>query len=206
MWVNCRDGLPELRTSRATLRELRASDAATLFPLLHEAEVRRQVSHGPANLRAFEAFIEWTHRERQVEKHLCYGIVPHGGAHAVGLIQVWPIEPTGRTVEWGFALGRPYWGQALFHEAALAVVDHVTATLGVQRLEARAALSNVRGNAALGRLGAVREGVLRQCFCVNGVPIDYVMWSILSSDWSAARAALHAASAARETQPSCRVG
>lgn len=204
MWLNCRGGLPELRTPRVTLRELRTSDAATLFPLLHEAEVRQHMSHEPGDLQAFEAFIEWTHRERQVGRHLCYGIVPRGAVDAAGLIQVWPIEPTGRTVEWGFALGRAYWGQALFHEAALAVVDHVVSTLGVQRLEARAALSNVRGNAALGRLGAVREGVLRQCFCVNGARADYVMWSILSSDWSIGRAA-HAARRSQEAEPSYRV-
>jgi len=205
MWLNCRDGLPELRTPRVTLRELRTSDAATLFPMLHEAEVRQHMSHQPGDLQAFEAFIAWTHRERHMGRHLCYGIVPQSAADAVGLIQVWPIEPTGRTVEWGFALGRAHWGQALFHESALAVVDHVVSTLGVQRLEARAALSNARGNAALDRLGAVREGVLRQCFSVNGVPADYVMWSILSSDWSATRA-MHAASQSQETQPSCRVG
>jgi len=205
MWLNCRDGLHRLRTSRVTLRELRASDAATLFPLLHDPEVRRQMSHGPTDLRAFHTFIEWTQRERQVGRHLCYGLVPHDETHAVGLIQVWPIEPTGRTVEWGFALGQPHWRQGIFHEAALAIVDHAISALGVQRFEARAALSNVRGNAALARLGAVREGVLRQCFCVNGAPADYVMWSILSSDWSSAHGT-HVTTAAQETEPSCRVG
>lgn len=202
MWVSCREGLPELRTARASLRELRGSDAATLLPLLHEPEVRRYMAHAPRDLQAFAAFIEWTHRERQAGRHLCYGIVLQGTPHAVGLIQVWPIEPTGRTVEWGFALGRPYWGHAVFHEAALAVVDYITATLGVQRLEARAAVSNVRGNAALGRLGAVREGVLRQCFPVSGIPADYVMWSILAADWASTRA--QPGSPSQEAAPSCR--
>ena len=204
MWLSGREGVPELICPRATLRELQMSDAASLVPLLRAPEVRRFLLHEPGDLDAFESFIEWTHRERRSGRHLCYGIVPKGSNGAVGLIQVWPIEPTGRTVEWGFALGRPFWGHGLFHESASALVDFVTGTLGVSRLEARAAVSNIRGNAALRRLGAVREGVLRQCFSVDDAPADYVMWSILAADWSAART-LRAAPPLREPQPALRV-
>ena len=58
-------------------------------------------------------------------------------------------------------------------------------TLGVVRLEARAAVDNARGNAALEKLGAVPEGVLRKCFLSNGEYRDHRMWSILADDWRA---------------------
>jgi RimJ/RimL family protein N-acetyltransferase len=32
-------------------------------------------------------------------------------------------------------------------------------------------------------LGAMREGILRQCFRCDGEPQDHVMWAILSDDW-----------------------
>jgi RimJ/RimL family protein N-acetyltransferase len=81
-------------------------------------------------------------------------------------------------------LGRPYWGTGLFLESAVQFVNFAIHTLGVYRLEARVAVDNDRGNRALERLGAVREGVLRQCFECEGQRRDHFMWSIISNDWN----------------------
>ena len=56
-------------------------------------------------------------------------------------------------------------------------------TVGVLRLEARAAVANGRGNGALRKLGAVQEGVLRRSFLKNGEFLDQMLWSILGEEW-----------------------
>ena len=154
-WSSCADRLPELRSARATLRELQVADAPSLLAMLRDPEVRRFVSDQPDTLEHVQKFIEWTHRGRRAGRHLCYGIVPADSASAVGLFQVMAMEPSGRTVEWGFVLGRPLWGKALFQECAAVLVKFVIEALGVRRLEARSAVANTRGMAALRRLGAV---------------------------------------------------
>ncbi len=53
---------------------------------------------------------------------------------------MWPLEPSFRTVEWGFALRRASWGTGLFAESARLVLQFGFETLGVVRLEARAAV------------------------------------------------------------------
>ncbi len=58
------DGLPVLRGKSVTLRELRASDAASLFALLTTEEVSRFISPPPSTVQGFEAFIAWTLRQR----------------------------------------------------------------------------------------------------------------------------------------------
>jgi len=179
--------LPELASARATLRELQLSDASSLLSVLKKPEMRSFVADEPDSLDGVEKFIEWTHRGRRTGRHLCYGVVPAGGSTAVGLFQVSSMDPMGRTVEWGFMLDRSLWGCALLQECAGVLVDFVVEALGVQRLEARVAVSNARGTAALHRLGAVREAILRQCFLINGVQTDHAMWSILASDWNALR-------------------
>jgi ribosomal-protein-serine acetyltransferase len=58
----------------------------------------------------------------------------------------------------------------------------------VHRLEARAAVKNGRGNGALQKLGAVKEGVLRKSFFRNGQYLDQILWSIIQEDWFESKA------------------
>ena len=114
-------------------------------------------------------------------------MVPAGTDTAVGLFQVRQLDSEFQNAEWGFVIGSPYWGTGLFAEGAQLVVDFAVDTIGVNRLEARAAVPNGRGNGALAKVGAVREAVLRQSFERNGQRYDQHLWSILASDWRAAR-------------------
>ena len=178
-----RQALPVLTSKTITLRELRASDAPSLLAMLATDEVARFISPPPTTVEGFERFIAWTHRERAAGNYVCFGVVPHGMDHAVGLFQVRQLEPGFGTAEWGFAIGAEFWGTGVFVEGARQVVNFAFDTIGVHRLEARAAVKNGRGNGALRKLGAVQEGVLRKSFLRNGEYLDQVLWSILDSEW-----------------------
>jgi ribosomal-protein-alanine N-acetyltransferase len=104
---------------------------------------------------------------------------------AVGLFQVRQLEPGWGTAEWGFAIGSAFWGTGLYAEGAELVLDFVFETIGVHRLEARAAIQNGRGNGALRKLGAVQEGTLRKSFLRNGQYMDQALWAIIADDWRA---------------------
>jgi len=183
-----RDGLPALACPNATLRELQTADAPALLAHLATDEVSRFISPPPSSIEDFERFIHWTHRERLAGEYACFAVVPHEVDHAVGLFQMRSIEPGFATAEWGFALGSAYWGSGLFVEGAEAMLDFSFETVGVQRLEARAAVMNARGNGALRKLGAVQEAVLRRSFKRGGQYLDQALWSILAEDWRAQRA------------------
>ena len=175
--------LPVLEAKTITLRELRASDAPSLLAMLATDEVARFISPPPTTVEGFERFIAWTHRERAAGNYICFGVVPRGMEHAVGLFQVRQLEPGFGTAEWGFAIGSEFWGTGVFIEAARQVVNFAFNTVGVHRLEARAAVKNGRGNGALRKLGAVQEGVLRKSFLRNGEYLDQVLWAILDCEW-----------------------
>lgn len=181
-----RKRLPLLNAGRATLRELRPSDAASLMALL-TTEVTRFISPPPTTVEGFERFIAWTLHEQACGRYICFGIVPDGFDHAVGIIQVRQIEAGFRIAEWGFAIGREFWGTGLFQATALAVMRFVFEEVGVSRLEARAAIANGRGNAALRKLGATSEGLLRKSFLRNGEYLDQVLWAIVADDWVVTR-------------------
>ena len=180
-----RNGLPLLAGATVTLRELRASDAASLFALLTTEEVARFISPPPNTVDGFEKFIAWTLRQRSVGAYACFAVTLDATDTAIGIFQLRQLEPGFGTAEWGFALGSAYWGTGVFQEGAELLVSFAFETVGVHRLEARAAVLNGRGNGALRKIGAVQEGLLRKSFQKNGEYLDQALWTILDEDWNA---------------------
>jgi RimJ/RimL family protein N-acetyltransferase len=178
-----RKALPVLTGSMVTLRELRLTDAPALLAMLSTEEVSRFISPPPTTVDGFERFIAWTHRERAAGNYVCFAVVPHGMDSAIGIFQVRQLEPGFATAEWGFAIGSAYWGSGMFVDGARLVVDFTFQTIGTHRLEARAAVLNGRGNAALKKIGATQEGILRKSFLRNDEYLDQTLWTILASDW-----------------------
>ena len=183
-------GLPTLTGEQVVLRELRASDAASLFALLTTEEVARFISPPPTSVDGFERFIAWTLRQRTAGTYACFAVTLRGFDTAIGIFQIRQLEPGFGTAEWGFAIGSPFWGTGVFQDGAELVLDFAFDTIGVHRLEARAAVLNGRGNGALQKIGAVQEGVLRKSFQRNGQYLDQVLYAILDSDRREATAAV----------------
>ena len=182
-----RQALPVLSGRQVTLRELRASDAQSLFAMLTTQEVSRFISPPPTTVDGFERFIAWTQRQRAAGTYVCFAVTLHGFDTAIGIFQVRETEPGFGTAEWGFALGSPFWGTGIFQDGAELVVDFAFDTLGVHRLEARAAVKNGRGTGALRKMGCVQEGVLRKSFLRNGEYLDQALYAIVETDWRASR-------------------
>ena len=183
-----RQGLPVLAGKQVVLRELRASDAPSLFALLTTEEVARFISPPPSTVEGFERFIAWTLRQRAAGTYVCFAVTLKGFDTAIGIIQMRETEPGFGNAEWGFALGSSFWGTGVFQESAELVLEFAFDTIGAHRLEARAAVKNGRGNGALRKLGAVQEGVLRKSFKRNGEYLDQVLYGIVEDDWREARA------------------
>jgi RimJ/RimL family protein N-acetyltransferase len=182
-----REGLPLLSGRQVTLRELRASDAPSLFTMLTTEEVSRFISPPPTTVEGFERFIAWTQWQRQAGTYACFAVTLTGSDTAIGIFQLRELDPGFGTAEWGFAIGSPFWGTGVFKEGAELMVHFAFETVGVHRLEARAAVRNGRGNGALRKMGAVQEGVLRKAFLKDGEYLDQVLWTILDEDWQATR-------------------
>jgi [ribosomal protein S5]-alanine N-acetyltransferase len=183
-----RQQLPVLMGQGITLRELRMSDAPALLALLTTEEVTRFISPPPTTLAGFQRFIEWAAREREAGRYVCFAAVPDGYDTAVGLFQVRQLDPMYGTAEWGFAIGSAFWGSGLFVAGAELVMEFAFDVIGVHRLEARSAVQNGRGNGALRKIGAVREGILRQSFHRDGKYLDQALWAILAEDWYRSKA------------------
>ena len=183
-----RAGLPILTGSLVTLRELRMEDASALFAAVTTEETSRFISPPPSTVEGFERFIAWTHKQRAAGQYVCFAVVPRGSDIAIGLFQVRSLEADFGSAEWGFVIASEFWGTGVFVDGAKLVVQFAFDTIGSRRLEARAAVLNGRGNGALRKIGAVREGVLRKSFIRNGECLDQSLWTILAEEWREAKA------------------
>jgi RimJ/RimL family protein N-acetyltransferase len=182
-----RQAPPILTGDGVLLRELQKADAPALLAMLGTADVRRFITPPPSTLEGFDRFIQWSRSERAAGRYICFAVVPRGLDSAAGIVQVRQLTPDFSTAEWGFALGSPFWGTGLFVPAARLAIEFAFETIGVLRLEARAAVANGRGSGALRKLGALREGVLRSSLFSDGQYIDQALWSIVREDWRHAK-------------------
>ncbi len=183
-------GLPLFVEAGALLREPEIADAEALFENLATADVARFIPAVPESVEQFERLLHTYRRQRQDGSAFSYAVVAPGDAGAVGLFHVRGREAGFATAEWSVALAAHCWGSGLFERCANRVLDFAFDKVGVRRLEARAVVVDGRGNGALGKIGAVQEGVLRRAFLRHGQYHDQVLWSLLAEDWQRRRSLL----------------
>jgi ribosomal-protein-alanine N-acetyltransferase len=175
--------VPPLRGDLTTLREVAASDVSTLFTLFSDPAVTAYMAPPPPTLAKFAGFVVWSHQEREHGHGLCFAIVPDGMTAAVGILQVRSLDPMLSSAEWGFVLSAHFWSTGVFFDAANVLVKFAFTTMHVDRLEARIARRNLRGHAAVQKLGARSESTLATT-SQEGIPRDpELVWTLREDDW-----------------------
>jgi len=119
-------------------------------------------------------------------------------ARAIGITTYRDVDERNRTLEVGGTwVGRPWWRSAINTEAKLLFLGHAFETLRAHRVAIKTDIRNDRSQAAIARLGAKREGVLRhQMIRPDGSLRDTVMFSIIAEEWPGVREHLRARLAA----------
>jgi RimJ/RimL family protein N-acetyltransferase len=88
-------------------------------------------------------------------------------------------------------LGKPWQRTGINTEAKYLLLTHAFERLGAARVQLKTDARNLQSQAAIQRLGAVREGVLRKHMLVrDGFIRNTVMYSIVAPEWPAVKARL----------------
>src|SRR5438034_6419049 len=80
-----RQQLPVLTGRQVTLRQLRTSDAQSLFAMLTTEEVARFISPPPTTVEGFERFIGWAQRQQAAGTYACFAVTVKGFDTAIGI-------------------------------------------------------------------------------------------------------------------------
>jgi uncharacterized protein len=110
----------------------------------------------------------------------------------VGATSYYDIDPERRAVAIGHTwLGRPWWRSGINTEAKLLLLGRAFDELGAVRVAWHTDIRNTRSQAAIERLGATREGVLRMHRQrPDGSWRDTVQYAMTVDEWPNAQARL----------------
>jgi RimJ/RimL family protein N-acetyltransferase len=178
--------------------ELLGDDAVDeLYPLLSDPQVyadgyvmhRRPVSVEDSRALVTSRFL--------VAGRVVYAIRLVDG-RLVGTSSLLEIDLANESVHLGATLyGRRWWGTAVNPEAKLLLLAHCFDDCGFGRVKIQTDALNTHSQAAIAKLGARREGVLRRHLRrEDGTFRDTVVYSILADEWPDVRDGLRARLAA----------
>ncbi len=110
-----------------------------------------------------------------------------------GRISYSEINESNKWLEIGTMLMPAFWGSVANPESKLLLMTRAFEVLGANRVQFKVDVRNQRSQGSMAKLGAVREGVLRQHHIrADGFVRDSVMYSILKSEWGVVKQKLEA--------------
>ena len=116
---------------------------------------------------------------------LPFAIVEKAKGRVIGSTRYLNIRPEHRSLEIGWTwLGQNWQRTAINTETKLLLLSHAFEKLGCVRVEFKTDARNERSQRALQRIGATKEGVLRNHMVVQDDFLrDSVYFSVISSEW-----------------------
>jgi RimJ/RimL family protein N-acetyltransferase len=125
-----------LETEHLVFRHFVSADLDDLFALYCDPEVTRYIPDAPRTIDETRQELEWFQHGHPKHPELGLWATLHKETgHFIGRCGLLPWTLEGQfEVEVAYALARPYWGQGLGTEAALAIRDYGFEQLGLARL------------------------------------------------------------------------
>lgn len=173
---------------------------ARLEPLgeQHRADLEAAVAEDPEGVRlgaglfvqsGWDAWYEEAAAGVEEGRYVAWATIALDSGRAVGSSRFGDIDLPSERVEIGWTFLAPSrWRTAINSEAKLLQLRYAFDELGAGRVALKTDGRNLRSQAAIERLGGVREGLLRRHMRLpDGFIRDTVYYSILRDEWPAVR-------------------
>ena len=182
--------VPTLVGRHVTLRPLVATDREALVAAASADDLWATFYASVSQMKDADGFFARAFAEQRDHRSAVFAVLDATGA-IVGTTRFMRMSPIHRRLEIGgtfYETGVQRTG--VNTEAKPLLLSHAFDVLGCQCVQFRTDSLNRRSQAAIERLGATRDGVLRGHQIVAGRLRDSVVYSILDREWPAVRANL----------------
>jgi [ribosomal protein S5]-alanine N-acetyltransferase len=173
----------EVRGPGLTLRYATGADAEAMFALARDPEVTRFFSWHYERLDQAREWIAGLAAKREAGELLDFVVVRDD--RVIGVTGLSHLAARDRRATIGTWFGREHWGTGANGESKALIAALAFQRLGLERLTAHTSTENPRSQAALERLGFVREGVLRGYHRHPSGVHDVAVFGLLRGDWEA---------------------
>ncbi|WP_309068068.1 GNAT family protein [Microbacterium sp.] len=184
------------------------NDVVRLEPLSHDHRDDLAVAVGDLSRTWYTRIPSPEQMAEEIDRRLArqaagalapWAVVDARDGRAVGMTTYLNLDDANRRLEVGSTwLGRAAQGTGINPAAKLLMLERAFDVLGCIAVELRTHWHNHQSRAAIARLGAKQDGVLRShTIMPDGIARDTVVFSILSTEWAAVRAGLEHRLAAR---------
>lgn len=174
------------------LEPLRATHAQALLAVAQDPQIWTWMSALPVTQAAMDTWIEEALGAQARGSEYPFAVVDLHGNRVVGSTRYMDVEPASKGVEIGWTWYAPEtWGTVVNPEAKYLLLRHAFQDWGAIRVQLKTDLKNVRSQAAIKKLGAKQEGILRNHrFRRDGTIRDSVVFSIIREEWPQVKAGL----------------
>jgi len=178
-----------LTTERLTLRIIRESDVAAIWPYVSDPEISALMSW-----RAHTSADETLAFVRDVRARMADGVtvawIIEERGQVAGIVSLIGIARTHRALrydkaELAYWLGREFRGRGIATESCAAVMRFAFETLGLNKLTVAHVAQNDASRNLIERLGFRKVGTEYRHFEKDGRWFDHVLYELLRSDWRA---------------------
>jgi N-acetyltransferase len=175
---------PDVRLEPLTLAHVPALAAVGIDP-----ELWGWIPNSIANADQMHAYVLTALDEQRRGVALPFAIVEAASGSVIGSTRFAAIDVRNRRLEIGWTwLARSHQRTRANKAAKRLLLGHAFDALGVNRVELKTDALNEKSRNAIGRIGGVQEGILRQhVLCASGRIRDTVYFSILAAEWPAVR-------------------
>lgn len=176
-----------LSNSLVTIRRYDMADVPLLFEAARES---------PAEV---SVWLPWCHRDYSMEDSLewvlrsgkqwddgrefHFGVFDSASGAFVGGVGLNELKREHRLANLGYWVRTAWAGRGVATAAARLAAQFGFEELALDRIEILAALGNKRSQRVARKLGALREGVLRNRLVIHGEAHDAVVFSLIGSEW-----------------------
>lgn len=172
------------------LKPLEKRDVGGILVAGSYPEIWTYLSTKIENEKDVHNFVDKTLQEKMLNKEFPFVIVDKKTGEIIGSTRFMDIDVQQQRLEIGFTWLTPsYWHTTVNTNCKYLLLSYCFEGLGLQRVQIKTDYANIRSQKAIERIGAVKEGILRNHMIrKDGTTRHTVMYSVIKEDWQEMKA------------------
>jgi N-acetyltransferase len=175
---------PTLQGQHVTLRPMARADGPAIVEAASDGKLWELFYTSVPSAEMIEAYLDTAEREAGYGRAMPFVVIDKASGRLVGATRYMRMKPDARRLE----IGTTFYAKSaqrspINSEAKLLLLTHAFEVMECLCVQLRTSGMNFTSQRAIERLGAKRDGMLRNHSITNGLVRDVVVYSILANEW-----------------------